>query len=149
MKSSTPRTFDEWRTILVTTKGVWSPIQHPEEIFDDPQTTGQRLSASRRLSDGYGAPTRSRPCSSTKKAATRPPAPDFGQHTDEVLREIGIDGDEVRRYDARGSSLDLGRRIARVVSCLVAGAFSRQLGPTHTAATSDTVSRVAMNDTEF
>ena len=32
------RTLEEWRSALVSTKGVWSPIQRPEEIFDDPQT---------------------------------------------------------------------------------------------------------------
>lgn len=95
------KTFEEWRTILVTTKGVWSPIQHPEEIFDDPQTTANGFL--RPVDYPTGTVRLPIPPVLFDEEGGDPPlAPDFGQHTDEILREIGLDGDEVRDLRTSG-----------------------------------------------
>src|SRR5215510_10415310 len=31
------RTLAEWKQALVTARGAWSPIQTPEEVYEDPQ----------------------------------------------------------------------------------------------------------------
>jgi crotonobetainyl-CoA:carnitine CoA-transferase CaiB-like acyl-CoA transferase len=95
------KTFEEWRAILITTKGVWSPIQHPEEIFDDPQTTANGFL---RPVD-YPTGTVRLPIPPVlfdEEGGDPPPAPDFGQHTDEILQEIGLDGDQVQELRTLG-----------------------------------------------
>jgi len=95
------KTLEEWKKILVTSKGVWSPIQHPEEIFDDPQTVANGFLRPVEYSTG---PVRLPipPILFDEEGGDPPRAPDFGEHTDEVLGELGIDPGEIAALRARG-----------------------------------------------
>jgi crotonobetainyl-CoA:carnitine CoA-transferase CaiB-like acyl-CoA transferase len=95
-------TLDDWKAKLATTKGVWSPIQTPLEMFDDPQTAA----------NGFLRPVNDRdgevrlpipPILFDEKGGDPPVAPRFAQHTDDVLRELGFSWDQINDLRAAGT----------------------------------------------
>lgn len=95
------RTFAEWRDVLADAKGVWAPVQSLKELFTDPQV----------LANGFLRPV---PGAEDGLELVAPPvlfdgdagqpgrAPGHGEHTDEVLREIGFTDADVDRYREHG-----------------------------------------------
>ncbi len=96
------RTLDEWRGILATARGAWAPIQTPEEIHEDPQTIANGFM---RHVDypGGGLDVPVPPIQFDEEAGDPPRAPDFAEHTDQILGELGCDADEIRRYREAGT----------------------------------------------
>jgi crotonobetainyl-CoA:carnitine CoA-transferase CaiB-like acyl-CoA transferase len=96
------RTLEEWRTTLMTLKGVWAPVLSPAEIAEDPQclengffvdvsageSTGYRVVASPAQFDG-------RPVGDLRRA------PCHGEHTEEVLLEYGLDWEAIAELKDR------------------------------------------------
>lgn len=90
------RTLAEWKQRLATTKGVWAPVQTAHEIYTDPQTIANRM-------------IREVPYDDEVVALVAPPilfdedtgdpvrAPDFCEHTDEVLGQAGFSGADISR----------------------------------------------------
>jgi crotonobetainyl-CoA:carnitine CoA-transferase CaiB-like acyl-CoA transferase len=95
------KTLDEWKEILVTTKGAWAPIQAPEEIYDDPQTVANGFLRHVDYLDG-GLKIPVPPILFDEEAGDPPPAPDFAAHTDEVLRDLGYTDDDLDGLRASG-----------------------------------------------
>jgi crotonobetainyl-CoA:carnitine CoA-transferase CaiB-like acyl-CoA transferase len=95
------RTLGEWKEALRTARGAWSPVQTPEEIYDDPQTVANGFLRHVDYPDG-GLKVPVPPILFDEEAGDPPVAPDFGQHTDEVLGEIGCSADEIARLRAAG-----------------------------------------------
>lgn len=99
------RTFDEWRRILMEVEGVWAPVQTSGELLEDPQA----------LDNGYvreveaRSGTRFRMVPSPIQFDETPPeltrAPDHGEHTDEVLMELGLDMDQIMELKVSGAIL--------------------------------------------
>jgi crotonobetainyl-CoA:carnitine CoA-transferase CaiB-like acyl-CoA transferase len=97
------KTRDEWMEIFVERGMMFSSVQRAEEIRDDPQA----------LANGYVADLEDPELGSLKvpgypihfsacRAGTRHLAPKQGQHTDEVLREIGYDDPEIGELREQG-----------------------------------------------
>lgn len=95
------KTLAEWKEILVTARGAWSPIQTPQEVYEDPQTLANGFL---RHVDypGGGLKIPVPPILFDEEAGDVPPAPDFAAHTDEVLREVGYDDDQIALLRASG-----------------------------------------------
>jgi crotonobetainyl-CoA:carnitine CoA-transferase CaiB-like acyl-CoA transferase len=95
------KTLAEWKEILVTAKGAWSPVQTPAEVYDDPQTLANGFLRHVDYPDG-GLKVPVPPILFDEEAGDPPPAPDFAAHTDEVLRELGFAEGDIGALRASG-----------------------------------------------
>ena len=99
------RSLDEWRVALDAADGVWAPVETPGELLKDPQAHA----------NGYVRPVESAAGTtftmipSPLQFDETPPdlvrAPGHGEHTDEVLAELGIDGDRLIELKLSGAVL--------------------------------------------
>jgi crotonobetainyl-CoA:carnitine CoA-transferase CaiB-like acyl-CoA transferase len=99
------RTFAEWREVLMGISGVWAPMLTASELLEDPQA----------LANGYvrdvetPSGTTFRMVPSPLQFDESPPdlvrAPDHGEHTDEVLLELGLDMDAILQLKIDGAVL--------------------------------------------
>ncbi len=96
------KTFAEWKEVLKDAAGVWAPVQTPSEVLEDPQA----------LANGYvreieaKSGTRFRIVPSPLQFDEEPPdltrAPEHGEHTDEVLGELGLDMNAIMELKIKG-----------------------------------------------
>ncbi len=93
----------EWLSILQTEGCIATPIQTPTEVSNDPQA----------IANDYFVYTDHKVHGKTKMvgfpwdfsdtpASCRRDAPDFGQHTDEVLRELGYSEEDISHMRTEG-----------------------------------------------
>jgi len=99
------RTFEEWKSTLLEVDGVWAPVQTAGELLTDPQV----------LANGYLRDVEG-PSGSTFRMVASPlqfdevppelvRAPEHGEHTDEVLQELGLDMDTILELKVAGAVL--------------------------------------------
>jgi crotonobetainyl-CoA:carnitine CoA-transferase CaiB-like acyl-CoA transferase len=95
------RTYAEWGRILVTLRGVWAPVQTAGEMHDDPQAVANGM-----VTDvDYAAGTLSLvspPVMFDSEPARATRAPEFGEHTDEVLASAGYPADAIAKLRESG-----------------------------------------------
>lgn len=95
------KTLDEWRPLL---EGMpYAPMQSVKEVVNDPQARESGCFVA------YDHPEHGRieavanPVILSKDPATvRMPAPEFSQHTEEVLLEIGYEWEDIARFKEQG-----------------------------------------------
>ena len=95
------KTLAQWKQQLRTTSGVWAPIQTVREAHDDPQTIANGFISQVSYPNGsvsLPAP----PVLFDEEAGPAGRAPDFGEHTDEVLAGAGYGTSEIARLRAMG-----------------------------------------------
>lgn len=92
------RTLDEWREKLDTMDGVWAPMQTPREIHEDRQVIANGYLPEVEGSDGSRFKLAQSPVQFDEVAPALKSAPEHGQHTEEVLLELGISWDEIAEY---------------------------------------------------
>jgi crotonobetainyl-CoA:carnitine CoA-transferase CaiB-like acyl-CoA transferase len=97
------RTLDEWRTALAEAEGVWAPMQTPLELYDDPQATANGYLRPVQREDGSSFTLVSNPLQFDETPPTLRPAPDLGQHTEEILLELGMTWEEMAKYKESGA----------------------------------------------
>jgi crotonobetainyl-CoA:carnitine CoA-transferase CaiB-like acyl-CoA transferase len=95
------KTLTEWNGILVTAKGAWCAGNTPEEVFDDPQVLANGFV---RYVDypGGGVKLPIPPILFDEEGGDPPVAPDFAQHTDQVLTGLGCSTEDIARLRAGG-----------------------------------------------
>ena len=92
------RTRDEWCVYLDTANVCFAPVLSPWEAPDHPHHVArQTFQTVAGLSQPAPAPRFSR-----TPAAIAAPAPRPGQHTDELLRELGVTDDAIRKLRSGG-----------------------------------------------
>ncbi len=99
------KTLEEWKPIMLEVEGVWAPVQTADELLTDPQV----------LANGYLRDVESAGGTTFKMVASplqfdeEPPdltrAPDHGEHTDQLLEELGFDTEAILDLKIKGAVL--------------------------------------------
>ncbi len=97
------KTLDEWRPILIRELIPWAPEQSFREVYNDPQAQANNFFVP------FDHPTHGpmevvdNPLNLSRTPPTvRLPAPEFSQHTEEILLERGYTWDDIVRLNDEG-----------------------------------------------
>jgi crotonobetainyl-CoA:carnitine CoA-transferase CaiB-like acyl-CoA transferase len=88
------RPLTEWRRKLDGLEGVWAVVQSARELLDDPQVVANGYIPE----IDYGKSTHrlvAGPAQFDGQPPAISPAPSAGEHTDEILQELGADWDQI------------------------------------------------------
>jgi crotonobetainyl-CoA:carnitine CoA-transferase CaiB-like acyl-CoA transferase len=97
------RTLDEWKRALTGMRGVWAPYQMANELVDDPQVAANGYLSKVKRDDGQEYDLVANPVQVDETADQLPPAPEHGQHTEEILLELGLDWEAIATHKASGA----------------------------------------------
>ena len=90
------KTRDEWGAIFDREGVWWARVQRVHDLVDDPQAHAARGFVELPLADGTTAPMVATPVDfGGRSAEIRRPTPELGQHTEEVLLELGRSWDDI------------------------------------------------------
>jgi crotonobetainyl-CoA:carnitine CoA-transferase CaiB-like acyl-CoA transferase len=89
------RTLEEWKGVLATIEGVWAPVQTGIELYDDVQVKENGYLADVETATGATFQLVPNPVQFNEVPNTATRAPELGEHTDDVLREIGYTDEEI------------------------------------------------------
>jgi crotonobetainyl-CoA:carnitine CoA-transferase CaiB-like acyl-CoA transferase len=99
------RTFVEWKAALRDIKGQWAPVQTPIELHDDADVIANGYLREVTASNGTAFKLVANPVQFNDEPNELSRAPEHGEHTDEVLQEIGLDWDELIRLKTENAIL--------------------------------------------
>ena len=96
------RTLEEWRSAFEDMEGPWAAMQTPRELHDDPQ-----VAANGYLKEVDGGSRGhftlvANPVQFGEALPGLRRGPEMGEHTDEVLLEMGLSQDELMHYKLNG-----------------------------------------------
>ncbi len=96
------RTVDEWRARLADFSGQWVVVQDTLEAASDPQTVANGYVADCATADGTPFRLAAAPVQYDEKPAVPNRAPEFNEHGDTILEELGFDMDTILDLKVRG-----------------------------------------------
>jgi crotonobetainyl-CoA:carnitine CoA-transferase CaiB-like acyl-CoA transferase len=85
----------EWRKRLASQEGQWDAMQQPGDLPADRQALANKYVQDVDYGGGRVLTMVSAPVQFDRSPAALRPAPEHGQHTEEVLMELGIDMDQI------------------------------------------------------
>ena len=89
------RTLDEWKEVLAELDAPWAPVQSVEELVDDPQVLANQYIGDVELEDGTSYRLPSVPVQFDEQGPPLRRAPEHGEHTEDLLLELGYDWDRI------------------------------------------------------
>ncbi|MBO0731150.1 MAG: CoA transferase, partial [Acidimicrobiaceae bacterium] len=99
------RTLDEWRKALTDFEGEWAPVQTPREVLSDPQVQANGWVAAAEMANGAQLPLVTSPVQFDENPGRPQRAPEHGEHTEQVLLELGMSWDDISDLKQRGAVL--------------------------------------------
>ncbi len=95
--------FDYWRQHLQTLDGPWAPALSPLEIVADPQLEANGYVLPVVDADGKPRKLIANPVQFDERPPTTKRGPQFAEHTDDILRELGKSDDEIIQLKLDGA----------------------------------------------
>jgi crotonobetainyl-CoA:carnitine CoA-transferase CaiB-like acyl-CoA transferase len=89
------RTYDEWKDVLADVKGVWAPVQTGLDLHDDVQVQANGYLGDAVSVQGTPFQLVTNPTQFNEERTMITRAPELGEHTDDVLRSIGLDDEAI------------------------------------------------------
>jgi len=86
--------YDYWVEKFRTLEGQWAPVQDSVELAHDPQVRANGWISEITDADGVTRELVTNPVQFDETPVQLTRGPQFAEHTDEILREIGIDDDQ-------------------------------------------------------
>jgi crotonobetainyl-CoA:carnitine CoA-transferase CaiB-like acyl-CoA transferase len=99
------RTFDEVSAVLNSTGGAWAPVQRPIDVLADPQIVANGYLKDVKDANGNAFQLVPAPLQFNGESGEMRRAPGHGEHTDEVLGELGLDTDQILQLKISGAVL--------------------------------------------
>ncbi|MGW5147418.1 CaiB/BaiF CoA transferase family protein [Rhodococcus koreensis] len=94
-KAMASRTFDEWVKSFADMTGQWAAVQNSWEVGNDPALIANGRIAEVVDADGRSQKLVANPVKFDNEPVKLTRAPQFAEHTDDILGELGLSGDEV------------------------------------------------------
>ena len=99
------RTLDEWKQALLSVDGVWAPVQTVSELLEDPQVLANGYLREVEVASGETFRMVASPLQFNEEPPDLQRAPHHGEHTDEVLAELGLDQEDIMQLKITGAVL--------------------------------------------
>jgi formyl-CoA transferase len=97
------KTLAEWERDLASLEGVWAPLKSPDEVIADPQALENGFVTPVDYPDGGHYLAGATPAQfDGRPIGHLSAAPTHGQHTDEIMREIGLSDTQIAELKSRG-----------------------------------------------
>jgi crotonobetainyl-CoA:carnitine CoA-transferase CaiB-like acyl-CoA transferase len=96
------RTFAEWKELLDRFDAPWAPVQAVEELLDDPQVIANDYIGDVTLDDGRSYRLPRVPVQFDEAAPGLARAPEHGEHTEEVLLDLGYSWEDITALGEAG-----------------------------------------------
>lgn len=96
------RDYAEWGQVLAGFAGEWAPVQTPAEVTVDPQVVANSYMVDVDIGAGLAVPVVTAPVRFDGRAGPVRRAPEPGEHTEEVLLELGLSWDDIEALKRRG-----------------------------------------------
>ena len=97
------RTLAEWTERFRTLKGQWAPVQNSLEIAADPQARANGYLAGAKTQGGIDFELVSTPVQFDEEPTPTSRGPEFNEHGDEILRELGMDMEKILALRVAGA----------------------------------------------
>jgi crotonobetainyl-CoA:carnitine CoA-transferase CaiB-like acyl-CoA transferase len=89
------RTLDEWRQLLAGFTGQWTVVQHTLEAAADPQSVANGYIQDCKTASGTPFHLAAAPVQFDEESPAPGRAPEFNEHGDDILSELGLDWDTI------------------------------------------------------
>ena len=96
------RTLAQWTERFQTLRGQWAPVQNTVEVAADPQVRANGYITGGTTKDGIDFGLVSNPVQFDERPSGTARAPEFNEHCEEILEEIGVEMDRVIELKVAG-----------------------------------------------
>ncbi|MBA4025352.1 MAG: carnitine dehydratase [Gordonia sp.] len=96
------KTYGEWLKLLDNIQGQWAAVQDAWEVANDPALRANGMIAGFVDAEGYDRELVANPVQFDEMPAQIKRAPEFAEHTDEILRELEYDDERLIEFKIAG-----------------------------------------------